>query len=54
MRESSHQTVNLQLLFGPRKNEGMAEGRALKRYWTRGDESGLQADWRERIRLILS
>src|SRR5271156_6637505 len=24
MRESSHQTVNLQLLFGPRKNEGMA------------------------------
>jgi len=28
--------------------------RALKRYWAKGDDSGLRTDWRERIRLILS
>ena len=28
--------------------------RALKRYWTRGDDSGIRPDWREKVRLILS
>ena len=28
--------------------------RALKRYWTRGDQSGIRPDWRTKIRLILS
>lgn len=26
----------------------------LKRYWTKGDESGIRADWRKKVRLILS
>ncbi|HTV70204.1 MAG TPA: type II toxin-antitoxin system RelE/ParE family toxin [Rhizobiaceae bacterium] len=28
--------------------------RALKRYWTKGDESGIRPDWRRKVRLILS
>lgn len=28
--------------------------RELKRYWTRGDETGIRADWRKKVRLILS
>lgn len=28
--------------------------RALKRYWTRGDETGVRPDWRRKVRLILS
>jgi proteic killer suppression protein len=28
--------------------------KALKRYWTKGDESGIRADWRGRVRLIMS
>jgi proteic killer suppression protein len=28
--------------------------KALKRYWTRGDASGIRADWRAKVRLILS
>ncbi|QNT79249.1 type II toxin-antitoxin system RelE/ParE family toxin [Entomobacter blattae] len=27
--------------------------KALKRYWTKGDEKGLRADWRLRIKIIL-
>ncbi len=30
------------------------KSRALKRYWTRGDEAGIRADWRKRVRLVLS
>lgn len=26
----------------------------LKRYWTKGDESGIRADWRKKVRIILS
>lgn len=26
----------------------------LKRYWTRGDESGIRADWRKKVRIVLS
>lgn len=28
--------------------------RALRRYWTRSEEKALRADWRSKIRLILS
>lgn len=28
--------------------------RALKRYWTKGDDAGIRPDWRPRIRLILA
>jgi len=28
--------------------------KALKRYWTKGDDSGLRPDWRTKVRLILS
>lgn len=28
--------------------------RTLKRYWTKGDDSGLRPDWRNRVRLVLS
>jgi len=28
--------------------------RALKRFWTKGDESGLKPDWRVRIRIALN
>ena len=28
--------------------------RSLKRYWTKGDDSGIRADWRVKVRLILS
>jgi proteic killer suppression protein len=28
--------------------------RALKRYWTKGDEAGVRADWRAKVRIILS
>ena len=28
--------------------------KALKRYWTRGDASGIRPDWRFRVRLVLS
>jgi proteic killer suppression protein len=28
--------------------------RALSRYWTKGDERGLRADWRNKIRIVLS
>lgn len=30
------------------------KSKALKRYWTRGDESGIRPDWRRKVRLILS
>lgn len=30
------------------------KSKALKRYWTKGDESGLRPDWRNKVRLILS
>jgi len=30
------------------------KSKALKRYWTKGDETGIRADWRNRVRLILS
>lgn len=30
------------------------KSKALKRYWTKGDESGLRADWRKKIRIVLS
>lgn len=26
----------------------------LKRYWTRGDETGIRPDWRKKVRIILS
>lgn len=28
--------------------------KALKRYWTKGDDSGIRPDWRRKVRLILS
>jgi len=28
--------------------------KALKRYWTKGDDSGIRADWRRKVRLVLS
>ena len=28
--------------------------RALKRYWTKGDDSGIRPDWRRKVRLVLS
>jgi proteic killer suppression protein len=28
--------------------------KVLKRYWTRGDESGIRPDWRKKVRLVLS
>ena len=28
--------------------------RSLKRFWIRGDDSGLRADWRKKLRIILS
>lgn len=28
--------------------------KALKRYWTKGDEAGIRADWRDRVRLVMS
>jgi proteic killer suppression protein len=28
--------------------------RALKRYWTKGDDSGIRPDWRNKVRLVLS
>lgn len=37
--------------------KGMIEsfkGRDLKRYWTKGDASVIRADWRNKVRLILS
>jgi proteic killer suppression protein len=30
------------------------KSRALKRYWTKADDSGLRADWRDKVRIILS
>lgn len=35
----------------------MIEGfksRALRRYWTRGDEAGIRADWRKKVQIVLS
>ncbi|HET7411258.1 MAG TPA: type II toxin-antitoxin system RelE/ParE family toxin [Pararhizobium sp.] len=26
----------------------------LKRYWTRGDDSGIRPDWRKKVRIIMS
>jgi proteic killer suppression protein len=28
--------------------------KALKRYWTKGDDSGIRSDWRRKVRLVLS
>jgi proteic killer suppression protein len=28
--------------------------KVLKRYWTKGDESGIRPDWRKKVRLVLS
>ena len=28
--------------------------KALKRYWTKGDDAGLRPDWRKKARLVLS
>jgi proteic killer suppression protein len=28
--------------------------KALKRYWTKGDDSGIRPDWRRKVRLVLS
>jgi len=28
--------------------------KALRRYWTRGDEAGIRPDWRRKVRLILT
>lgn len=30
------------------------KSKALKRYWTKGDETGIRADWRRKVWLILS
>ncbi|HVW54244.1 MAG TPA: type II toxin-antitoxin system RelE/ParE family toxin [Rhizobiaceae bacterium] len=30
------------------------KSKALKRYWIKGDDSGIRADWRKRVRIILS
>jgi proteic killer suppression protein len=30
------------------------ESKALKRYWTKGDEAGIRPDWRRKVRLVLS
>lgn len=30
------------------------KSKALKRYWTKGDETGVRADWRKKVRIILS
>ncbi len=30
------------------------KSRDLKRYWTKGDESKVRADWRVKVRLIMS
>lgn len=30
------------------------KSRDLKRYWTKGDDSKVRADWRAKVRLILS
>lgn len=30
------------------------KSKALKRYWTKGDASGIRPDWREKVLLILS
>lgn len=30
------------------------KSKALKRYWTKGDESGIRADWRKKVRIVLS
>ena len=28
--------------------------KALKRYWTKGDDAGIRPDWRRKVRLVLS
>jgi proteic killer suppression protein len=28
--------------------------RALKRFWTRGDEAAIRPDWRNKVRIVLS
>jgi proteic killer suppression protein len=28
--------------------------KVLKRYWTKGDDAGIRADWRKKVRIILS
>ncbi|GGA93182.1 hypothetical protein GCM10011491_21610 [Brucella endophytica] len=28
--------------------------KALKRYWTKGDDAGLRPEWRNKIRIVLS
>jgi proteic killer suppression protein len=30
------------------------KSRALKRYWTRGDESAIRSDWLKKVRIVLS
>lgn len=33
---------------------GSFKSKALKRYWTKGDERGIRPDWIGRVRLVLS
>lgn len=28
--------------------------KALRRWWTKGDESGIRPDWRKKVRIVLS
>ncbi|MCO5064000.1 MAG: type II toxin-antitoxin system RelE/ParE family toxin [Rhizobiaceae bacterium] len=28
--------------------------KALKRYWTKGDDTGIRPDWRKKVRILLS
>lgn len=30
------------------------KSKVLKRHWTKGDETGVRADWRKKVRIILS
>lgn len=30
------------------------KNKALKRYWVKGDDAGIRADWRKKVRIILS
>jgi toxin HigB-1 len=30
------------------------KSKALKRYWTKGDDTGIRPDWRTKVRLILT
>ena len=28
--------------------------KALKRYWTKGDDAGIRPEWRKKVRIVLS